>query len=119
MILKISSFLWWTTTRFSWGCLNISNSYLDENLNRVEIAHVQQVADRAFYRRGGRWIDSRVVENEKIEPSRIVLFGTAEFRDLLERLTREGRQGCISLKGDIVLEVDGERVLVPEIGDGC
>lgn len=101
------------------GCLNISNSYLDENLNRVEIAHVQQVADRAFYRRGGRWIDSRVVENEKIEPSRTVLFGTAEFRDLLERLTREGRQGCISLKGDIVLEVDGERVLVPEIGDGC
>ncbi len=93
-------------------CLNISNNRLDENLNQVEVAAVQQVSDRAFYRRGARWIDSRLVNRKIAEPDREVEFGSSEFKTLLERLTRDGRQGCVSLRGDILMTVDGETVLV-------
>ena len=79
----------------------------------MAIATVQQVADRTFYRRENRWIDARVVDREKtVQPRRTVRFGTAEFDALLKRLTAEGRQGCVSLRGEIVLEIDGEPVLV-------
>jgi len=33
-------------------------------------------------------------------------------RDLAAKLAREGRQGSIALKGDILMLVDGQRVLV-------
>lgn len=94
-------------------CLNLRNSYLDAKLERVEITAVQQVADRAFYRRGTRWVDSRIVGagGEQGEP-RAIEFGSDDFLRLARRLAAEGRQGCISLRGDILLEVDGETLLV-------
>ena len=94
-------------------CLNYGNGFLDEKLNRVSISSVQQINDRTFYRRDNRWVDSRVLgAQEKAEPKRVIEFGSPEFMKLADRLTQEGRQGSVSLRGDTLLQVDGDTVLV-------
>lgn len=100
------------------GCSNYSNRYWDANMNRVEITGVQQVCDRAFFNRSGRWIDSRLVgKADSAPPQRTVTFGSAEFSKLLERLAVQNRSGCVSLRGDILLDVDGETVLIKSAAD--
>lgn len=93
---------------------NSRNLFLDEDLARVEISTVQQVADRAFFRRQNRWVDSRLIGLAEAgnDPPRVIDFGSQEFKDLLERLAREGRQGIIALEGEILLLLDGKPVLV-------
>lgn len=92
-------------------CQNSRNFYWDANLNRVEVTTVQQIADRAFFRKGKRWVDSRLLER-KAPPDRVVRFGTEAFKALVHGLTGAGRQGCVSLKGEILLEVGGKSILV-------
>jgi len=92
-------------------CLNPTNRFWDASMNEVEVAGVQQIADRTFYRRNDRWVDSRAMLRSA-PPERVVRFGSEEFREILDRLVREGRQGCVALHGDILLEVDGTIVLV-------
>lgn len=95
------------------GRLNVGNRFYDKNMNRVEITTVQQVSDRAFYNRKGRWVDSRIVNKEgRIRPRKVVEFGSDEFRQLAYKLAREGRQGSIALRGDILMVVDNEPILV-------
>jgi len=93
--------------------LNRGNEYWDTNMNRVEVTDVQQVADRAFYRRGNRWVDSRLVgEDESTEVTKELVFGSKEFMGLARRLATEGRQGSIALEGEILLKVDGDNILI-------
>ena len=93
--------------------LNLRNVFLDQKLRAVETTAVQQVNDRAFYRRGGRWLDSRLLgRGRSAEPARVVEFDSEEFRALVRRLARSGRQGCIALRGDVLLVVDGENLLI-------
>jgi Ca-activated chloride channel family protein len=91
---------------------NRRNRYLDENLNRVEVTSVQQISDRAFYKRGETWVDSRLVEKEEVKPKRTIEFGSKEFVELLDMLAKNGRQGSVALGGDILLVIDGEPVLI-------
>ena len=96
----------------------MANAFYDQNMNRVEITTVQQLNDRAFYRKGNRWVDSRIVEREnQIQPQRVIEFGSAEFLELAARLAQQGRQGSISLRGDILLVVDGDPILVTSTPD--
>jgi Ca-activated chloride channel family protein len=93
--------------------LNPGNEYWDQNMNRVTVTSVQQVNDQAFYQRGNRWVDSRLMEKERgLKPQKVIRFGSGEFKRLAERLSREGRQGSISLRGDILMVVDGQPVLI-------
>ena len=93
--------------------LNYRNAYWDENMQRVEISPVQQVGDRAFYRRGNRWIDSRLVDqNDRAKPRRVIEFGSDEFMQLARRLASANRQGSIMMRGEVILVVDGQPVLV-------
>lgn len=93
--------------------LNARNDFYDEKMNRVSIATIQQINDRAYYRRGNRWVDSRLVnEEDKVKPAKIIEFGSKEFIELAQKLARENRQGSIALTGDVLLLVDGEPVLV-------
>ena len=94
------------------SCVNPRNGFWDANMNRVAISAVQQVNDRAFYRRGNRWVDSALVEQAAAAPGRTVEFGSDEFRRLATRLAEQNRQGCIALAGEVLLQVDGETVLV-------
>lgn len=119
--------------------LNFRNGYWADNMERVEITTVQQVCDLAFFNRGGRWVDSRLVnptftnaatdtESAETQPAEVdatndvqpdvtLTFGSDPFFDLLERLVAEGRQGSLALNGEILIEVDGKRYLVVPAAD--
>ena len=93
--------------------LNRANAFLDAEMNEVSIATVQQINDRAFYKRGNRWVDSRMVTKDgQKAPDRVVVVGSDEFWTLVKKLADENRQGCMALKGEILLDFDGEAVLV-------
>jgi Ca-activated chloride channel family protein len=96
------------------GQLNYRNTFWDAQMNRVEISAVQQVADRAFYRQGDRWIDSRLVNDNarQTEPDRVIQFGSPEFLQLAHRLAAENRQASLMMSGQVLLDVDGQSVLV-------
>ncbi len=93
-------------------CLNTTNGYLNAQMQRVAVSTVQQVCDAAFYRRGNRWVDSRYVERQDVEPTRVVVFGSEEFSRLVRDLVKDGRQPIVSLEGDILLQIDGKPVLI-------
>ena len=93
--------------------LNYNNMYLNERMERVSVATVQQINDRAYYFRGNRWIDSRLVKEEaQKKPNKVIEFGSKEFIELAQKLARDKRQGSISHYGDVLLLVDGEPVLI-------
>ncbi len=92
--------------------LNGANAMLDANLNQVSYTNVQQTADRAFFRRGGTWIDGSLAGAAERTPDRVVEYGSDEHLRLLGRLVLENRQAALALRGDIVLLVDGQVVLV-------
>jgi Ca-activated chloride channel family protein len=94
-------------------CVNPRNRFLDSTMNEVASATVQQVCDMAFYRNRDGWVDSRLVmDKNTARPKRTITFGSEEFRALASKLAREGRQGSIALRGDILMLVDGEPVLI-------
>jgi hypothetical protein len=93
--------------------LDYRNEYLDEALGRVAVANVQQVADRAFYKRGNRWIDGRLVAQQQNGPPQdVITFGSAAYDRLLRQLIADGRQAVLSLSGEIVLQLEDRKVLI-------
>jgi Ca-activated chloride channel homolog len=93
--------------------LNLDNGYYDQNMNRVSVATVQQVGDLAFYQRGNRWVDSRLVSDAKGQvPVETVVIGSEAFRALTARLAGENRAGAVSLSGEILIQIDGKPILI-------
>ncbi|MBN1975648.1 MAG: VWA domain-containing protein [Sedimentisphaerales bacterium] len=93
--------------------LNMDNSYVNENFDRVSITTVQQINDMAYYFKGNRWVDSRLVEKEsQIQPKRTIEIGSDEYLELARKLASQNRQGSIALRGDVLLMVDNEPVLI-------
>lgn len=90
--------------------LNRRNAYFDANMRRVEINNLQQVNDRAYYRQGDRWVESRALDNA--EHDEVIEFGSDAWHELASRLAAQSRQGMIAMRGDIVMEVDGKTILV-------
>ena len=91
----------------------MKNNFLDTDLNEVSISAVQQVNDNAYYRRGGQWVDSKLVaRQQQASPVRTIEFGSQEYFELARKLAKDNRQGSIALSGDILLMVDGEPVLI-------
>lgn len=100
--------------------LNYQNLYVDDKLNRVEISAVQQVCDRAFFKRDGCWIDSQLItpgdkRTDAIEPDETVQFGSPEHIAILQALIEQNRQGVLSLDGDIMLRFNGRNILVRNV----
>jgi Ca-activated chloride channel homolog len=91
--------------------LNLTNAYLDAEGTRVTPNGVRQVNDRAFFKKGGQWVDSALAQRRP-RPDRIVEVGSAELIRLAESLARENRQGTLALRGEILLESHGEIILV-------
>jgi Ca-activated chloride channel family protein len=95
---------------------NSRNEYFDLSMNRVSITNVQQINDRAYYRKNNRWVDSRLVGDEaQVKPKKVIEFGSQEFIKLAQKLAKVNRQGSIALKGDILLLVDGDPILIKNI----
>jgi len=87
--------------------------YLDRKLNRVEITGVQQVGNTAYFKRGTLWIQGDLVSGRlKLAPDVTVRYGTPEYEKILTALIRQGRQGAIARKGDILIRLQGRNVLV-------
>jgi Ca-activated chloride channel family protein len=94
-------------------CLNRHNDYVGADMQVVQETRVQQVNDLAFFRKGSAWIDSRVYSGgSKPEPKRVAAFGSPEYARILELLAASHRQGCASLRGDVMVLVEGELVLL-------
>ncbi|MDA0812332.1 MAG: VIT domain-containing protein [Verrucomicrobia bacterium] len=94
--------------------LNRTNQFWDSTLKEVEITQVQQVNDRAYFKRGEFWVDSQIGQGSAaaITPDRVVEIGSPEFSKLVDQLAADNRQGCFALSGQLLLNVDGQSVLV-------
>ncbi len=95
--------------------LNYRNRYVDQNMQAVETTAVRQVADRAYFRAAdGNWVDGRILNRGAgaAAPDRVVRWGSRAYDGLLAMLSAQGRQGALSLAGSVVLDVDGQSVLV-------
>ncbi|MEM7383551.1 MAG: VWA domain-containing protein, partial [Verrucomicrobiota bacterium] len=94
--------------------LNRRNTFLDSNLKAIELAEVQQVNDRAYFKRGGLWVDSQVAQGAAgaAAPDQVVNIGTPEFKELVDHLAASNRLGCFSLQGELLLNYKGKNVLV-------
>lgn len=93
--------------------LNGRNFNIQSDLAGKEFANIQQVSDRAFYKKGERWIDSKAApESAAAAPDRIVEVGSPEFATLVDELAAAGRLSSLSLRGEILMELNGKRVLV-------
>jgi Ca-activated chloride channel family protein len=92
--------------------LNNRNSQFDADMNNTAVTTVQQVANGSFYRRNNRWVEAAATEQAKATPNRTVEVGSAEFNQLVEQLVREGRQSCFSMRGELLLKIGAETVLV-------
>jgi Ca-activated chloride channel family protein len=94
-------------------CLNRGNVWLDDDLRRVEVSNVQQIHDRTFFRRGGCWVDARLLQRYGAgAPDEVVEFGSEGHRRLVEKLVGEGRQGVLALRGETLLQVEGRSLLL-------
>ena len=94
--------------------LNPANEFFDDEMNQVEVRGVQQVADKAFYRQEGRWVDSSLVNKSKADraPARTVKFGSKEHLKIARELAEDGAAGSIAMDGDIMLEFEDQPVLI-------
>jgi Ca-activated chloride channel family protein len=91
---------------------NYHNRYLDAGLRQVESAAVQQIADCAFWQRGGRWIDGRAVAHGRTGADEQIAFGSARWHELRASLQAEGRAAVLSLAGELLVRVGDRNVLV-------
>ena len=93
--------------------VNYGNAFWVGNEEKTSFSNVQQICDRAFFKRGDRWIDSNLIEGEEqLEPTAVYAFGSEAHDALLQRLVLEGRQGLLSLDGEILMRIGEENVLI-------
>jgi Ca-activated chloride channel family protein len=96
------------------GATNVQmqREFLDKDMNRVKLAGVQQVQDRALFKRNDRWVDGRLLEKEAEAPEQTIEFASAEYFQLADELAAQNRQGILAQQGDVYLLHNGKRVLV-------
>ena len=89
-----------------------TQAYLDADMKKVEVHTIQQNADRAFYFRNNRWVDSRLIEKEQEKPDVTIELGTPAYSRLVDELVAEGRQSILANQGEIYILHQNQRVLV-------
>jgi Ca-activated chloride channel family protein len=92
--------------------LDYHNGFWAASGERVQVASVQQIADRAFYKRGTQWVDGGAAVAKRLAVDSTVTFGSEEHLELVYALAAQGRQGLMSLGGEILLNHEGQNVLV-------
>lgn len=86
--------------------------YFDASMEEVEIRTVQPVGDWTLYRRGSRWVEAALLEDEDAKPERVITYGTVAWDALVDRLVGEGRNALLGLAEEVYVQLDGERVLI-------
>ena len=95
--------------------VNCANTLYDASGQLVDARTVQTMQGRTFFRRGARWIDGHLARSgaaATAEPDRVVTFGSAAHLALVADLVASGCSGHLALDGEILLEVNGETILV-------
>jgi Ca-activated chloride channel family protein len=88
--------------------LNRANGRFDAAGKWKREEAVQQLGDRALYRRGNRWVEPAAAAKP---PTRTIAFGSPEHLALAERLARVNRQALLAQDGEVQL-VDGDEVVL-------
>lgn len=91
--------------------LNVRNRFLDEKMQAVEIATVQQCQAGALFNKGNRWTDASAAKAERA-PDRTIEIGGAEFGRLVDELAADNRQSLLALRGELLLEHRGQLLLI-------
>ncbi len=95
----------------SWA--NRRNGFFDQNMKRIEISSVQQLGNRAFYKRGGNWVDASVLTRGKqVTVDERVTFGTPRFEQLFKQLLAEHNQAALALGDKTVIRVGGKTIQI-------
>ncbi len=93
--------------------VNLGNSFYNAEMNEVTVLDCAQVQDRAYFKKGDQWVDSNLIANgETPTPNRTIEFGSKAYFDLAYQLADQHRQASIARTGDILLEMNGETILV-------
>jgi len=93
--------------------VNLGNVHYDQEMKEVAVLDCAQVQDRAYFKKGNQWIDSNLIgSGETPKPNRTIEFGSDGYFELAYRLADQHRQASIARSGDILLEIEGETVLV-------
>lgn len=94
------------------------NRFLDEQLREVGPREVQHVGERAFFLRGGKWVDARLFEGgpdavAQMSMLAAVNFGSEAYIKFSAWLAERGLGGVLALPGDVFVEVEGRAVWLP------
>lgn len=82
------------------------------SLEKVEITNVQQLGVVCSIQRRGVWTDGRLLVEPDLAPDQTIEFGTGPYFDLCAQLAKQGNQAVLAHRGEILLLVEGRRVLV-------
>jgi Ca-activated chloride channel family protein len=85
----------------------------DRDATRVEIEALRQVANRAFYRKQGAWVDAEVADMGRVDET--VARWSPRFFELL-RTTNAEENSRLSQSGNLVLKVQGRVLRIVEAG---
>lgn len=93
----------------------MANSMQTAGGAQVILTGMRQVADQTLFSRGGRWVDSSLIEavdgsNESVDET--IEFGSERYFELVEALVKENRQAVLALGGDVLLNRGGRVILV-------
>lgn len=81
-------------------------------LVRREISNVNQIQDRTFFNRNGRWVEGTSITAESEKPDRTVTIGSDEYRTLADELLAANLGGLLALDGDVYFVWKNQRVLL-------
>jgi len=81
---------------------------------RTIMSSVQNIAGRAFYLRGERWVEASLLDRADEDPEQTIEFGSEAYDKLAEALIEQNQQALLGLNvnADVYLEYEGQRVLL-------
>lgn len=88
----------------------------DGMIREQRVIGVQRAGDRTLFRRGERWVDADLLDQEHEAPDQTIEFGTDAYFDLAGELAAAGRQGLLANRGPVLLLHNGQRLLVNNPG---
>lgn len=98
---------------------NRRNTRMDKDLNMREeqsSANIQQMDRQSFLRNtSSQWIQGSLVNSKRtdaLQPRKTIRFGSPDYDRAVASLVKENRQNALALSGEILLELEGETVLI-------
>jgi len=86
------------------------NDVQGEKLERVEVATVQQAADRCYFNDQGTWLDARLIGKRDEAPAEVVVFGTPQWHAVVDELIADGRQALFCMRGAVRIDHRGRSI---------